>query len=396
MSKVLLKLSKKILDEAVSYVLPVASGRQTLPILSCLLFSTKTVGSGDAATKFLVISGCDLEKKLSVRIDKDQEGVEVMEDMNIALPAKKLNSLLSNLPKDGTVTLTDNPSSGNVTLKPSTIRSKYTLSVLPGDEFPDISLSTKDIKYIEVSRVALLDAINKIERGAPAQDVRHYLNGLHFKTVGGNELDMVSTDGHRLFHATIPAKASEGKVFPDISLILPKPTVGSLSKLLKHGEDEDVRIGTTEQHLFVKVGSRQLFTCLISGQYPQYESVIPSSFAVEVELEIAQLLESLKRCMIVHSEANKHTSKNVFLYLGNKKLKLQATEQSKKIEEVYEELDAPDCSPVEVPFQGQYMIDALTAFNSETVKFGFNGTNSAFMLSSEADGLNAVIMPVRA
>jgi DNA polymerase-3 subunit beta len=396
MSRTLLKLTKSILDDAVGYVLPVASGRSTLPILSCLLFSTRVVNRGkDDEFMFLVISGCDTEKKLSVKIDKDTNGVEVMEEMNIALPAKKLSQLLTTLPKEGTVSLSIGKTEDSIILKPSSIRSKYTLTSLPGTEFPDLSLDRDSVQYFEMKRKELLNGIAEVENGVPSKDVRYYLNGIHFKMREDNKVDLVSTDGHRLFRTKVQARRAEDKPFPDVNLILPKDAIRPFVNLLKHSEEEDVRIGVTEQHLFIKVGERQLFTCLVSGQYPQYEPVIPKEFAVNVEVDKGLLLESIKRCMLIHSDEPKESKKSAVLYLGDDRLKLKATDNKKGIDTAYQELEVGPSSPVEIAFQGPYLIDALNAFSSERVSLSFNGSDSSFLVTSAGDALDAVIMPLK-
>ena len=86
---------------------------------------------------------------------------------------------------------------------------------------------------------------------------------------------MVTTDGHRLAYAAVnEGAANDGKA--EIDVLIPRKTLAELSKLT-NDFDGDISFGSDENHVYFQVGSRLLISRMLSGQFPNYEMVMPKN-----------------------------------------------------------------------------------------------------------------------
>lgn len=160
-------------------VIGVVERRQTLPVLSNILFS---------ATKDRIsLIATDLEVELQASMD-----VEVVEPGDITIPARKLLDICRTLPEQSTLAFTID--SGTAQIKSG--KSRFTLSTLPASEFPLV----EDIKTVQdfgLPQSSLKSLIERTNFSMAQQDVRYYLNGLMLE-LRDKLVRCVATDGHRL------------------------------------------------------------------------------------------------------------------------------------------------------------------------------------------------------
>jgi len=95
---------------------------------------------------------------------------------------------------------------------------------------------------------------------------------------------MVATDGHRLAYVQTPCEnAGVGQQF---RALIPKKAMGELVKLGRgrsSGSESRVRGG--DNHLFFKVGERLLITRKLTGNFPDYERVLPKDHTLIARLQ---------------------------------------------------------------------------------------------------------------
>ncbi|MEL0625267.1 DNA polymerase III subunit beta, partial [Marinomonas arenicola] len=84
--------------------------------------------------------------------------------------------------------------------------SRFSLSTLPADEFPNIQDMQGDLT-VAIPLVSVRRLIDRTGFAMANQDVRYYLNGMLFDVADG-ELRVVATDGHRLATAVEDAHVS--------------------------------------------------------------------------------------------------------------------------------------------------------------------------------------------
>ena len=364
-----IEFNREQLLPALQTVVGVVERRQTLPILSNLLLQVEP----DSVT----LTTTDLEVELTCRFD-NASGLSHA----CTLPAKKLFDICRALPQEAQIRL--QLEDGKVRL--SSGRSRFTLTTMPAEDFPNITDFTHTAQLTLPSRL-LRQLIEDTQFAMAHQDVRYYLNGLLLEIADGT-LRSVATDGHRL---ALAETSLEGRdEHETIQIILPRKGVTELFRMLPDSDDP-VELKFSGNHLRVVQGSRSMTSKLIDGKFPDYSGVIPTAATFHLRVEREPLRHALQRVSILSNEK----FRGVRLSLGNNELTVQAhnPEQEEAEESLPVEHEGND---FEIGFNVNYLLDALSAIRTGQVEFVFtNSDSSALLLPVDDVSRKYVIMPMR-
>ena len=246
-------ISKEEVVKSLNLTLGVVEKRQTLPILSNVLF--------EVDESSLKLTATDLESEISTTstISNFKSGGKT------TAPARKLSDLCRLLPDmteihfflDG-----DN-------LKIETESGKYNLSTLPSEDFPVFELEEAQ-SHINISPQNLKFLISKTSFAMGNQDWRHYLNGLYM-LIDDKTMTAVATDAHRLAvsKSLLNEAASENS-----SGIIPRKSINEIGKLVGD-ESENIVIKLGPTSIAANVSGTTFVSKLIEGKFSDYEQVIP-------------------------------------------------------------------------------------------------------------------------
>ena len=374
---------------AVAFANSAVQKRHTLPILSNLLI--------DAREDMIVIIGTDLEAELEYRMPVGGD-IEVVEAGKTTLPAKKLHDLLRGIGNNEAIATiapdTKNKSGDRYTLSVSGLRSRYTLSGLSGDDYPNIDGETKGIQLFTVDANRFLHCLSTVAPSMANQDVRYYLNGLNMTSDNGS-LVMTATDGHRL--AQNRAELVEFKEDLKVNAIIPRLAVTLFPAQLK-GASGELKFGITSNHIMVKTsnpegGEKVIKSKLVDGNFPDYKRVIPKTEKQVVTLPRLPFTAALKRAAILSNEK----FRGVRLTFDNTMLKIVTNNPEQ--EEAQEEMEINEALPLEIGVNIGSLLEAMSAYQGETIDLALNDENSSMLVRNEGiaedkDMLN-VIMPMR-
>jgi DNA polymerase-3 subunit beta len=350
-------------------VIGVVERKQTMPVLANVLVSVK--GSR------LAVTGTDLEVELvaSGEVSVGQAG-------EITLPGRKLLEIAKALPEKSSVTITLDGERAKI----SAGRSRFTLSTLAASEFPVVE-SVNAQQTLTLPQAELGRLIAKTHFSMAQQDVRYYLNGTLLET-DGKMLRTVATDGHRLAIAEA-VLATGGKNVQAQQVIVPRKGILELQRILGSSGDVEITIGAN--HIRLQIGDIRFTSKLIDGKFPDYGRVIPASPGKTVVIDRDSLRAALQRTAILSNEKYR----GVRVGLANNSLKLQAhnPEQEEAQDEV--EIDYQG-EELEIGFNVTYLLDALTAVDTETVEIGLTDANSSCLIRSPGTTQSRyVVMPMR-
>jgi DNA polymerase-3 subunit beta len=218
------------------------------------------------------------------------------------------------------------------------------------------------------------------------QDVRYYLNGLLLDFRDG-KLRTVATDGHRLAVCDHDQGVS---VSQSRQLIVPRKGVMELSRMLSE-TDNAVSLALGRNHVrLVKDGT--VFTSkLIDGRFPDYEAVIPVGADRQILLDKELFTRALQRAAILSNEKYR----GVRLEASKGALKIVA--HNPQHEEAVEEIEAEmNFDQLAVGFNVTYLLDALTAIDTDSVSLELKDANSSCLVSAPDSDLNRhVVMPLK-
>ena len=350
-------------------VIGVVERRQTLPVLSNILFSAKKDRISLTAT--------DLEVELRASIE-----IKVEEPGDITLPARKLLDICRTLPEQAMLDFSID--SGTAQIKSG--KSKFTLSTLPADEFPlveeintvqDLSLSQKDLKNL----------IERTNFSMAQQDVRYYLNGLMLE-LKDKLIRSVATDGHRLAICEMKADVnSPGSQ----QVIVPRKGIQELARLLEDS-DSPASIEIGSNHIRVQLQDIRFTSKLIDGKFPDYQRVLPQGSDKHIIADRELFKQALVRTSILSNEK----FRGIRFQLEKNSLRIQAhnPEQEEAEEEIEVEYTG---SSLEIGFNVNYLLDALNALPGEQVKVSLNDPNSSCLIQQPKKNSDCryVVMPMR-
>jgi DNA polymerase-3 subunit beta len=363
-----LTTSRESLLRPLQAVIGVVERRQTMPILANVLLEVRR-GT-------LSVTATDLEVELVAEAAVD----EVKSDGEITVPARKLLDICRALPEEANVNL--RLDGDRMVVKSG--RSRFVLSTLAAADFPVV----EDIAVNREMRLAQRDVrrlLSKTHFSMAQQDVRYYLNGLLLET-GGGVLRAVATDGHRLALCEIDVEGDGGGAQ---QVIIPRKGVLELQRLL--GEEEDVEIVIGPNHIRAKVGDIRFTSKLIDGRFPDYERVIPKPEGNRMRAGRDYLRSALQRAAILSNEKYR----GIRLDISPKSLKIQANNPDQ--EEAHDEIEVEyEGEELEIGFNVNYLLDALSAVDAEDVELGFVDANSSCVINGPGvEDSKFVVMPMR-
>ena len=105
------------------------------------------------------------------------------------------------------------------------------------------------------------------------EESRYTLNGA-LLILKAESLAMVATDGHRLAHIEKTGETL-ANVTGEKKILIPRKALSELAGLLATTEETHVEFADDDSTLFFRIGARTLTSRKLTGQFPNYEAVMP-------------------------------------------------------------------------------------------------------------------------
>ena len=188
---------------------------------------------------------------------------------------------------------------------------------------------------------------------------------------------MVATDGHRLSYVHRPEADGARALLPYRALV-PRKAMGEITKLSDDGEGK-VRFAGDDNHLFFEFGPRLLITRKLTGNFPDYERVLPQENNQIATLSTAEVKGAIERVAQFADERSRAI--RVQFTQGEVKIFSSSLETGESEESVPAEYSGPE---LEIGFNAQYLLDFLRAIPQERVLFALKDQKSAGELQPAA------------
>ena len=350
----------------------VVERKTTIPILSNYLFEA----SGDKLS--LTATDLDLSLRTSCSAKVKKEG-------SCTIPARKLYDYVRLLPDaDITIKLLENHW---VSIRCG--RSNTKMVGMARSNFPSLPVFPT-AGAIKIPAQVLRSMIAKTGFAIATEESRYTLNGA-LMVLKPESITMVATDGHRLAHVERSGEKFEG-VSGEMKTLVPKKAMDELKSLLDE-DVESIEFAKDESTLFFRVGARLLTSRQLTGQFPNFEAVLPKDNNKSVTINGEELGAAISRVAQFADER----SRAVRLKLEKGELKLSASsteagESEDSIEVAY------NGDPMAIGFNAQYLIDFIKASGASEVKLELKDPQSAGQLrpaEGEDYKYRYIVMPMR-
>ncbi len=349
-------------------IVSVIEKRQTMPILSNVLL---TVNDNK-----LKLTGTDLEIQLiaTINLDSNEMG-------EITVPARKFLDIVRLLPNESEIKL----ELSDEKVKISSGRSRFSLSTLSADNYPEFTESEMDNQFL-INAGKMKKALDKTVFCMANQDVRYYLNGLMLN-ISNSKLKLVASDGHRLSIYEDSIGQATGY---EARIILPRKGVIELARLLDDDEAE-LNIQFSNSNIRIYFKDIVFSAKLVDAKYPDFSKVFDQPFFNQIHIQKKLLKDALTRVAILANEKFKGITFDISE--GLLKLSSHNPEHDEAIEELIIEYHGDSLS---IAFNSQYLLDAVSNLDSELAVLTIaSNSSSCFVEEPEQQLYKFIVMPMR-
>ena len=365
-------ISKTSLQKELGLVQGTVEKKNTIPALSNILI--ESVGDGT-----IRVTGTDLDVTLRCETE-----AEIKTPGSMCVGARKLFDIARVLP-DAPVSFRKEENNW-ATVKCE--RSNFRIAGIDKDNFPEVpSFKSAPVK---LNAGVFKTLIDRTIFAITLEESRYTLSGAKFM-LNKSGARMVTTDGHRL--AYVERKdLGEGVPSEEIDVLIPRKTLAELTKLTSSFEGE-IGLGADENHIYFEVGPRLLISRTLTGQFPNYDMVMPKTNDKKAEFDSASLGQAIRRVALMADDRS-HAIR-FHLTPGSLHISSQTAEEGEARETVTTEYSGEE---TEIGFNAAYLQDFLNVLSDGTVAFEFKDGNSQAQLRPASDDgydYRYVVMPMR-
>lgn len=360
-------VKEKILN-AILIAERIAGKKETLPILSCVLFDID---------KDLLIRATNLEAGIEIHIPCDIE-----EKGKIAVPSNIISQTLRSIGGDKVNFKTNE---GNLIIESK--GTKTLVKAVPHDEFPILLGNNKGVG-ITVPRERLIQALQAVSYAASPSMIRPELGSVYVSVKEGG-LTCVATDSFRLAEKVV--KEGKGKGGGDSEILIPLKHILEIIHILERSNSEEVSLATDESQLTVVTDGVRYISRIVEGNFPNYTEIIPKSFGTEATILKSDFIEMLKKAR-VFAGADQH----VGLHIYPKRKIFTAIAQSADVGEMSDSIDAAlSGEDMDINFHIGYLSDCLPSIQSDSIVLNFAGPGKPLVIRGISDPtFTYLVMPL--
>lgn len=331
----------------------VISSKNTLPILDNFLF--KLDG------KTLEITASDLETTMVTTLELENTSGSG----SIAIPAKLITDSLREFP-DQPLTFTINTETFAVTI--SSENGQFSVVGQHGEDFPQLpKIKPERSVSLKLSASSLVSGITSTLFATADDELRPVMNGI-FMELSPTDITFVASDAHKL----VRYKRKDAHADTGASFILPKKPAALLKNLLAKGH-EQVQVEFDDKNAFFSLPYYQIVCRLVEGNYPSYNSVIPTNNPNKLLIDRIKLLNTIRRVSVFSNQA----SNLVRLSLKGNRLTVSAQDidfATSAVEEISCQYNGDE---LEIGFKSTFMVEILSNIQSTEVSIELSDSSRA-------------------
>jgi DNA polymerase III subunit beta len=342
----------------------------------------------------MVMTATDLDVSLII-----EQEVDILQSGSICLSGRKLGEITAGLPNEP-VHLKLDQTGARVEFRAGRFKSK--LSGTDSDTFPEVP--RVNAESIKLSATVFYEGLRRTIFGATEDIKRPTMNGI-LLILDETGLKMVSTDGHRL----CLFQTSASNINQSLKCLIPLKAVRELKNLLaseiKVNSNIEVKIKKGNQLEF-EIGNKLMTAREISGDFPNWEMVVPKTFEFFAETKANELKEALTRVGVMADDSHRRIE---FVFHPNKLvLKSESAETGSSTEEINctfqklgDSLASESNEGWKIAFNTKYLMEFLSLQSAKQTesrviwKFGTNVSQSHLSFEGEERMFSYVLVPLK-
>lgn len=350
--------------------------RSTLPVLANILLAA------DGARLKLAATNLDLGITCWIEADVKEQGATTV-------PARLLGEFVTSLPKER-IDLALNSRSNTLNLKCATYEAN--VKGIDAEEFPTIA-QPENGEVAKLDPKVLHDAIGQVVFAAATDDSRPALAGV-LLSFRGAAVTLAATDGFRLAVRKIETVEA---VAESLDVIVPSRTLQELGRILADQDDPiGISVTANRSQMLFHMKDVELVTRLIEASFPNYQQIIPTSFATKVTISTKEFQSATRIASFFVRDASNTVKLSITpggeLTPGRVLVAAAATD----VGDTVAGIDAiVEGESAQIAFNAKYLSDALAVMDASQVGLELTSPSRPGLIRPVGtDGYTYVIMPM--
>lgn len=330
------------------------SPRSTLPVLGNILLATDEGRLKLAATNLEIGIVCWI-------------GAKVEDDGSVTVPARLLSEFVGQLPAER---IDMDLSVRTLMLNLKCARYDTNIKGIDASEFPIIPTSD-GAEAIRIEAETLRKMINQVVFAAATDESRPTLTGVNAR-FNGKRLTLAATDGFRLavrsteLAAAVPEKSEV--IIPARALAELSRIIGLLPKAEGEPQMVEITIASARNQILFHLPDVDMVSQLIDANFPNYEAIIPKSFATRTIIDTQATLRALRVANLFARDSSNIVRFQMTPGHDGAPASLTMTATSAESGDNLANLDAIIEGPEgEIAFNGRYMLDVLNVIDEPQI-----------------------------
>jgi DNA polymerase III subunit beta len=372
-----IQVERDVLAEAVAWTARALPARPAVPVLAGI----RLQAAGDLT---LSSFDYDVSAEATVPVSTEEEGDLLVSGRLLAEITRSLPARPVEISSDGArATLT----CGSAT---------FTLLTMPSEDYP--SLPAMPPAAGSIGSDAFASAVSQSATAAGRDDTLPALTGVRIE-IDGETLTLVSTDRYRLAVRELrwtPAR-------PDLAaaVLVPARALAETARALTAGAEVSIALALPgeegaggEGMIGFEGAGRRTTTRLLGGDFPRYQSLLPSQVNSVAELAAGPFAEAVKRVALV---AERNTAVRLSFSPGQLVLEAGTGDEAQAVEVIEASFEGDD---IQIAFNPQYLLDGLTALDSDVARIAFTESGKPALITGkpapdEQPDYRYLLMPIR-
>ena len=315
---------------------------------------------------------------MELGIETEIHGI-IEDNGRIAIDAKIFSEIVRRLPDNDISIETD----GTDSVKIQCEKINFTIPGKNADEFTFLP-EVERLNCVTLSQFTLKEIIRQTIFSISDNENNKMMAG-ELLEINGNNLRIVSLDGHRISIRKIVLKDS----YDSIKVVVPGKTLNEVSKIISGGTDDEVRLYFTENHVLFEFDDTIVVSRLIEGEYFRIDQMLSSDYETKLSINKKEFLDCIDRATLLVREGDK---KPIIIHItdNNMELKIDSAMGSMN-EDIDIEKEGKD---ILIGFNPKFLIDALKVIDDEMIDIYLVNPKAPCFIRDEEETYTYLILPV--
>ncbi len=358
--------SKSSLLNGLQVVSKAVPSKTTMSILECILI--------DCTQGQIKLTANDMELGIETVVDG-----EIQESGIIALDAKIFLEIVRKLPDNDITVVSDSNFKTAITCE----KAKFNIIGKSGEDFsylPEIERNDS----ILVSQFTLKEVVRQTIFSIADNDNNRLMTGELFE-INGDELKVVSLDGHRISIRKIQLK----NTYEPKKVVIPGKTLNEISKILSGETDKDVSIFFTDKHVLFEFDNTTVVSRLIEGEYFRIDQMLSNDYETKVVINKREFLSCIDRATLLVKEGDK---KPIIINITDRSMELKI---NSTVGSMNEQIDIEKAGKdLMIGFNPKFLIDALRVIDDEQITIYLVNPKAPCFIRNDENSYIYLILPV--